>query len=852
MPPKTVYKKSYKPKTPGSAAGFQKFVKSGVWLVIVESPSKCKKIEEYLGGQYQCIASKGHIRTIDGLKSIDVKNQFQPTFTIIDEKREHVNTMSAIIRQFPPENVLLATDDDREGEAIAWHICQVFGLPIETTKRILFHEITRDAIVAAVAAPTRVNMPLVYAQHARQILDIVVGYTVSPVLWKQIYNNKTNGLSAGRCQTPALRIIYENHLEYMSRTLNTEYHTTGYFFDKVVKFQLDRKYTTSKEIEAFLEKSKTFPHRLSISPDNPMTKSPPTPFTTSRLLQVASSTLHYSPKQTMDLCQKLYQGGLITYMRTDSAKYSPVFLKQAEAFIEKTYGSTSPGSGTKWWGDVSVIENRDVSNPHEAIRVSNINLSEISDTDRVLVSMYRLIWKNTVESCMSAATYRVHTATITSPDEDGAKYTHTLEIPVFLGWKRVSGITTECAEEQTGMLMYFQSMAEKPIPLQYIESRVHAESRHSHYTEASLIQRLETLGIGRPSTYASIVETIQERGYVKQKDVAGLPILCQEYKLTRRTGEIETTETERIFGAEKRKLTIQPTGIIAVEFLVKYFDSMFSYDYTKNMESRLDSVSADVGGAQTSWVEICRECHALIKTLKSPLSKMKRETYPLEDGVSEVVFHSSGASIKFILGDGSAEYRSVRKNMEIDLGKLKRREYSVADLLEIPEECLGEFENRPVLLKSGPYGLYVELGKDANAVPKKVSLKSISKPADQITLEDVIPLLSAPNPVESATKESEEGAGIPNPDRLDLSAISDTYSGANYTTTATTTNRPGASLRTLTPELSVRTGKFGAYVFYQKPGVKKPTFLNIKKFKENCWTCNADRLLDWLRETYQI
>ena len=828
MPPKRFYRKStaantQSAKTPG------KFVKAGVWLVIVESPSKCKKIEEYLGNQYHCIASKGHIRTIDGLKSINIQNGFHPTFTLIEEKKGHIETMAAIIRQFSPEKVLIATDDDREGEAIAWHICEVFGLPINTTPRILFHEITKDAIRAAVETPTTINMPLVYAQHARQVLDMVVGYTISPLLWKHIYNDKTNGLSAGRCQTPALRLIYENHLEHKTRLLQTEYHTTGYFFEKAVKFVLNRRNTTPEEMEAFLVKSKMFEHRLTMGEPKESTKSPPVPLTTSRLLQTASSTLHYSPKQTMELCQQLYQGGLITYMRTDSSKYSPVFLEQAAAFIRGQCANDD-----RYIGDFSKIENRDVANPHEAIRVSNIRLTAISDTNRCLVSMYRLIWKHTVESCMSAATYSVRQAAITSPDPE-ANYIHILEIPTFLGWKRASSFLTsekaveadsETAEQQSGMALYFETMANRPVALQYIESLVHAESRHSHYTEASLIQRLESLGIGRPSTYAAIVDTIQDRGYVRQKDIPGVPIKCLEYKLTRRTGNIDISEKERVFGAEKRKLVIQTSGIIVIEFLVRNFESLFSYDYTKTMESRLDEI-AESDQANEIWNTICSQCYHDIHTPKTQLLKTKRETYTIGDG-AELVFHSSGASIKETSGDGTVVYKAVRKDVDIDLGRLKRGDYTVAELLEISNEELGVYADKPVLLKSGPYGLYLDHGGN------KISLKSVAKSADEITLEDIIPLLE-----QSIAAESEK--------TIDLDKIEDTYTRDKY---ASSSVRP--TIRVLTPELSVRNGKYGVYIYYQKTGVKKPIFLNIHKFKENSWTCDPDRLLEWLRQTYQL
>ena len=843
MPPKRIFK-----KTPEKA-----FKKTGTWLVIVESPSKCKKIEEYLGNAYQCIASKGHIRTIEGLKSIDTKRDFTPTFTEIPEKTNHIAYMLSIIAQFPKENIFIATDDDREGEAIGWHICEVFKLPVETTKRILFHEITKDAIREAVATPTILNMSVVYAQHSRQVLDVIVGYTISPVLWKHVYNDKTNGLSAGRCQTPALRLVYDHHIQSLKRKMEIQYKTSGNFFERNIRFELNRKHEKEEMAIAFLEKSREFKHILSILPSKDTYKNPPKPFTTSRLLQSASSILHFSPKITMDLCQQLYQMGLITYMRTDSGKYSAVFLKQAETYILREW------SNPKYVGDLSLLENSEAGNPHEAIRATNIHMPFITDDNKGLVSLYRFIWKNTVESCMSTATYKTHPVRISAPEN--AYYEYTLEIPVFQGWKRACSSNHEedgvdTAQQQTGLLMYLNSFIDKPIIVQYIESIVCCtEGGTKHYTEASLIQTMEELGIGRPSTYATIVSTIQERGYVTKKDVKGDVIMCNEYKLNKSNGNntntLEKTQRERVFGNEKGKLIIQPTGIIVVEFLMQYFESVFSYDYTKTMETQLDKVSeTDIQNASGLWREICRECHTLIKQLKKPLSKINRETYSIDKEV-ELVFHRNGASLKRTLEDGTIEYKSVKKNMDIDLGKLKRGAYSFDDLIEIPEECLGVYEGNEVLLKSGKYGAYIECGDT------KVSIKHLTKTLDTISLDDVLPVFIMKK------REKEQQECMIN--TLDISNIPDSYQDASMkhnednhlkntttelnTVTVAVTN---TTFRVLNSVLSVRNGKYGAYVYYQKPGVKKPTFLNIKKFKENCWSCDANILLDWLHTTYNV
>lgn len=787
MPPKKTFTKKFVP-----ASSKTKYNINAKYLIIVESPSKCSKIEGFLGEDYCCIASMGHFRTIDGLKAIDTKETFHAKYSLIEDKQQHVTIMRDIISKFSNENIYLASDDDREGEAIAWHICDVFKLPVETTKRIIFHEITKTAIVNAVKTPTKINMNLVYAQQARQVLDMLVGYKISPFLWKYLYQDKANSLSAGRCQTPALRLIYDNSNE-KNKDLETKYKTIGKFTAENIKFELNHEFDNSQEVLNFLEKTKTHLHLLTIGKPKETKSVAPKPFNTSRLLQSASNVLSMSPKETMSLCQTLYQNGYITYMRTDSMKYSNAFLMQIEKYVLAEYKK-------EYLGDLSSIENKDENNPHEAIRVTHIENDRLQTSDNTrLSSLYRLIWKNTIQSCMADAKCNNIQLKITAPLEN--HYNYTIEIPVFLGWKKVIEKGETFTDKQitpSSLLLYFQTLenTKKPIEYKTIDSSVVVRNKHSHYTEASLINTLEELGIGRPSTFASIVDTIQERGYVKNTNIEGMPVLCTDFVLN---GKVLTeNKTERIFGNEKNKLVIQPVGILTVEFLIEHFNSLFEYKYTKTMEDKLDNIS---GGIDIEWTNVCRNCYNEIKELSKPVAKLEKQTFKLDE-TRDLVFEKFGPVIRVRLEDGSFEYKNAKKN--IDIEKVKRNEYTIDELYEIKDNCLGVYQDNTIFIKNGKFGPYVEWGD------KRESIKKINKPLDKINIDDVVAFLEGNN-------------------KEDLTV-----------------------LRVLSPELNIRRGKYGAYAFYKPSGATKPLFLNIKKFKKGFAVCDADELIEWIKQTYNL
>ena len=795
MPPKRFFKKKSFPSSATPKSKKEKSINPNAkYLIIVESPSKCAKIESYLGDEYCCIASKGHIRTIDGLKSIDTKSTFIPKFSIIEEKQSQVEYMRPIIAMFSKSNIILASDDDREGEAIAWHICEVFDLPVATTKRILFHEITKKAIIDAVNSPTIINMNLVHAQHARQVLDMVVGYKISPFLWKYLYHDKSNSLSAGRCQTPALRLVYDNDKE-KSAGMETKYKTVGNFTTKNLIFTLDHEFDTKEEITQFLETSKNHPHMIKVGSQKETIKSAPKPFNTSRLLQTASNVCHMSPKETMSICQSLYQSGYITYMRTDSTKYSKEFLNKASEYIMKEWLKS------EYIGKLDGLELKDINNPHEAIRVTNINLRSLHDFDNPRMNtLYKLIWRNSVESCMADARYNTTGIKMSAPTDKSYKYN--VEIPIFLGWKIVNERDDGGAENQNlpgSLLLYLQTLENtgKPISYNYIESTIVVRNKHQHYTEATLINTLEELGIGRPSTFATIVETIQDRGYVKRMDLEGTNVKCVEYKL--RGNVLETIEKDKIFGNEKSKLVLQPVGLMTVEFLSKHFQNIFEYDYTKTMEDKLDEVSS---GKETDWAKICKTCYKEIGELAKPMKNLEKQVFPIDE-THDFVFEKFGPVIRTRTEEGTFEYKPVKKTMKIDLEKLKNQEYTLDELYEIKNDCLGEYEGEQMTIKNGKFGPYVEWGT------KRESIKKIDKALDQITLEDVIKFLEN-QPVDKSI------------------------------------------LRVVTPELSIRKGKFGAYAYYKAANSSKPDFYNIKKFPEGFSTCDANVLIKWLEDTYKF
>jgi DNA topoisomerase-1 len=571
-----------------------------------------------------------------------------------------------------------------------------------------------------------------------------------------------------------------------------------------------------------LNKSFGFNYNLTIGEKKDSMKNPPKPLNTSKLLQLSNNLLGYSPKITMQLAQNLYQEGKITYMRTDTTKYSKTFIETVKTYIIKKYGNVANGNGTKYiYSNLKEIENDAIhgTNPHEAIRVTNIfNIPTKESTP-----LYKLIWKHTLQSCMAIAKYYTYDLIINSPLPN-EYYKYTLEIPVFLGWKEIEDTTKEKEKEKmnyqpNAMLFFLQNLSKKDnIFCNKIESNVVLRNTHKHYTESGLIQKLEELEIGRPSTYSMFVDTIQERGYVEKTDVSGVSIECHEYCLTDES-LTETIQT-KTFEKEKNKLVIKPIGILCIEFLLQYFNEIFEYNYTKEMELELDKIMQknnnlsndpiiQIETLNTSWYDVCNKTHNDIAALLKPLSKIKKTTYPIDE-YNEFTFQQYGPCIKRTNPlDNTVEYYPVKRSLKIDVNKLKNGEYTMVELLEYENSILGEYNDAPLKIKTGKYGYYLEWGNDQKNITSK-SLENINIELCELTLEKAIGWIE--ETMDELKKEMENKK----------------------------------IFRVLNEYTSVRQGKFGTYLYHKTPDMQKPIFMSLKKCPLSFMDCSLDLLMEWM------
>ncbi len=547
-------------------------------LVIVESPAKGKTIAKFLGKDYQVEASYGHIRDLpkSGM-SIDIEHGFTPTYEISPDKKKRITDLKKLAKA--ADTVWLASDEDREGEAISWHLCQALGLDPKTTNRIVFHEITKSAIERAIAGPRTVDQHLVDAQQARRVLDRIVGYELSPVLWKKVQPK----LSAGRVQSVAVRVIVEREHEIEAFTANPSYKVTAEFnLDKAtLKAELPQRFKTEEEARTFLSDVIPAEFRVADIETKPAKRTPAAPFTTSTLQQEASRKLSFSVKQTMVVAQRLYEAGKITYMRTDSVHLSDLAITGSADMIQRDFGAEY--HQTRQF----TTKSAGAQEAHEAIRPTNFGDATITG-ERNEERLYELIWKRTVASQMADARLERTTAHInisTRPEQLAAKG----EVVLFDGFLKLylAQDTDEDTEEE-GILPPIT--AGQVLPLSTMLAAQLYDRPKPRYTEASLVKRLEEMGIGRPSTYAPTISTIQDRGYIEKGDLEGKERSLRRLTLT--GGTISETTATEMAGADRNKLFPTSIGMVVNEFLVKNFPEVVDYQFTKKVEEEFDEIAA--------------------------------------------------------------------------------------------------------------------------------------------------------------------------------------------------------------------------------------------------------------------
>ena len=547
-------------------------------LVIVESPAKAKTIEKYLGRDFHVLSSVGHIRSIvkktkDGTPPIDVANDFFAVYEVDPEKKKVISELKKNVKAVGKDNVWLATDEDREGEAIAWHLCKVLDLPIETTKRIVFHEITKDAITNAIKNPRTVDMNLVQAQQARQILDRLVGFELSPVVWQKV----PGGKSAGRVQSPAVRLLVEREREIMKFEGSSQFKVIAIFIhdNQEFKAELNQKFDSEEAAHEFLTSLKPATFTVGDISKTPGTRNPAAPFTTSTLQQEANAKLGFSSKATMASAQRLYQDGKITYMRTDSVNLSGQAIASATDFIKRLYGPD--------YSTVRKFKTKSASaqEAHEAIRPTDITRETVTSDERDQ-KLYDLIRRRTLASQMSAAKLEKTTISIDIQGNNKLHFEAKGEVITFDGFLRVYG---GGKDEILPKLHTGDTLETHDITARQTFARP-----PSRYTEGSLVKKLEDLGIGRPSTYATIIDTVQTRGYVEKGDSEGQPrdVIVLSYNGEEVSRDIVQEKT----GSTRGKLIPTPSGELIADFLTDHFTQIVDYDFTANVETEFDKIAA--------------------------------------------------------------------------------------------------------------------------------------------------------------------------------------------------------------------------------------------------------------------
>ena len=690
-------------------------------LLIVESPAKAKTIEKILGKEFQVKSCFGHIRDLEKAgMGIDVENNFEPRYIIPEDKEKVVKELKDLARK--SEEVWLATDEDREGEAISWHLCEVLGLDPRTTKRIVFHEITKPAIQQAVGNPRRLDMNLVMAQQARRILDRIVGFELSPVLWRKM--SMRNNLSAGRVQSVAVRLIVEREREINAFNAQSSFRIDAWFTapdatKKNVAFKAEgSKFPTGQEAESFLKSCVGASYKVTDIQVKPGKRSPAPPFTTSTLQQEASRKLGYGVARTMQIAQRLYENGYITYMRTDSVNLSNTALGDITNTVKGLYGEK--------YHQFRKYKNKNESaqEAHEAIRPTY--MSNLTVEEPEWKKLYELIWKRTMASQMADAELEKTTARI-EVSTNKAELTATGEVLKFDGFLKVyredkDDDDVNEDEQQEGMLPALA--VSQQLPLREMLATERFSRPLPRYTEASLVKKLEELGIGRPSTYAPTISTILKRGYVEKRDKEGVIRRYSVYKLEK--DKVTLKEESETTGAEKAKLFPSDLGLVVTDFLKQYFDDIMDYSFTARIEEEFDEVAE----GKMKWNKMINEFYSPFKKdVDNTIETAERIKGERELGADP----ESGKPVVARMGRygpmvqiGSVDDEEKPRFAKIPTGKsIETISFEEAmDLFKL-QDTFGEHEGKDISLGVGRFGPYVKWGEEFISIPRGTELSTV-------------------------------------------------------------------------------------------------------------------------------
>ncbi len=697
-------------------------------LVIVESPAKAKTIEKFLGKEYKVMSSYGHIRDLKKKDlGIDLENGYTPIYEVPSDKKKVVDELKKAAKE--ADMVWLASDEDREGEAISWHLYETLKLDKKKTRRIAFHEITKDAILHAIENPRNIDENLVDAQQARRVLDRIVGFELSPVLWRKV----KPALSAGRVQSVAVRLTVEREREIQAFKAEASYRVIAIFTKSdngtvsEIKTELSKRLKTKKEALDLLEKLKDATFRVEDVETKPMKKSPAAPFTTSTLQQEASRKLGFPVSLTMMVAQKLYESGKITYMRTDSVNLSSLAINTAKAEVESAYG--------KQYSKVRQFstKSKGAQEAHEAIRPTYMSEHTVSGTAQEK-KLYDLIWKRTIASQMADAELEKTTVTIDISNNKDLKFVAVGEVIKFDGFLHVylEGSDDENIDNETSLL--------PPVKVQDImdmKETVATErftQRPSRYSEASLVRKLEELGIGRPSTYAPTISTIQNREYVEKSNIEGTE---REYNiLTLKKGKITDNQKTEITGTDKGKLLPTDTGMVVNDFLTEFFPDILDFNFTANVEREFDQVA----DGDENWTKLIDKFYKAFHPTVESATNMQTDHKVGERILG--VDPKSGRQVSVKIGrfgpmvqigvqeeEEKPQFAGLQKNQSIATITLEE----ALKLFDLPR-TIGEFEGKEVSVGAGRFGPYIKHDGKFISLPKGYDPYSVN-------IEDAIPLI---------------------------------------------------------------------------------------------------------------